>query len=148
MNQTSKNIIKVSHKSEWDARQVKIDLGLIDESWENFITNCRNLADVKVSNVEARSIIEQICLGDKDIEDAKWGHTKKVKEINHLYHYGLGNEYSYGTLWGVLNAFTEYGTYGKATTKQRDESTRFWDSAFGNLDKLKNDAYTYLLELA
>lgn len=147
LNDKNNRLIKVSHKSAWDPKQVKIDLGLIDSSWDTFISNCRKLADAKITDKQAYNLIDELCLGDKNPEDVKWGHQKKVAELQHLYKNGQGSEYSVGSLWGILNAVTEYGTHGKTSKSVKDPSKTFWESNYGIAEQFKVTTYNQLLEL-
>lgn len=145
MNEISKNMIKVSHRSIWDASQVKVDMGLIDEGWNNFIVNMRKLANTKITSEEARRFFAEITYKkDVNAEDQSWLTVKKVNDLMRLYANGAGAEYSKGTAWGALNAVTELYTH---ETRSKDDSKKFWNAYFDS-DKHKLGAMDKLLVMA
>jgi phage/plasmid-like protein (TIGR03299 family) len=142
MKEDSKNMMKVSHKSVWDASKVKFDMGLIDDSWGSFITNMRKLANTPMTAAEVRKFFVDVTY-NKEVaaEDQSWLAVKKVNDLMYLYANGAGSEYSKGTAWGALNAITDLYTH---ETRTKDESKKFW-AAYYDSDKQKLNAVNKLL---
>lgn len=143
LNEHSKNLIKKTHRTEWDPRSVKIDLGLIDKGWDNFIKNINSLSNAKMSRAQTVSFYREL-FSDESGEQSR-AVTRKIDKIMHLYDYGDGAAYGYGTAWGALNAVTNLFTHGSG---RKSASSMFWDSNFGTAEKIKIQAMSKLLELA
>jgi hypothetical protein len=60
-----------------------------------------------------------------------------------LYENGAGSDYSFGTLYGILQAVTDLGSNG---TGKRDPSHQFWNSSFGKSDKIKTEVFQDMIE--
>lgn len=146
MSEDSKNMVKKTHKTTWDASAVKIDLGLIDSSWNRFMENLRTLSKFEMSDKEVREFYQNEFFNSKlTAEEQKWGATKRVNELMKLYTSGSGASMSYGTAWGALNAVTEMFTHGSG---KRDASHQFWDAYYGTCDKTKSKVISKLLAMA
>jgi phage/plasmid-like protein (TIGR03299 family) len=130
------NMFRKTHRTVWDAKEAKLDLGLIDESWDSFITNLKKFSEYEISNDQARQFFKEQVYNPKLQESEQgWGATRKVDNLMKLYIEGTGSQYSHGTLWGVLNAVTEAETHG---TGRRSASSQFWESYFGKGETEKN----------
>lgn len=146
LGESQKRAVKKTHASAWDAKEVKLDLGLIDSGWEQFSANIKKLAETKVTDEFVRNYLQsKFYAKDVLIQDQGIGAIKKVNTLMSLYKDGTGSEYSTGTAWGVLNAATELFTHGMS--KKRDTGTQFWNSNFGKDEALKNDVYSDMLAL-
>lgn len=144
LNSASTGVIKVSHRAEWNPDQVKVDLGLIDESWATFIKNTRKLAKTKVTPQQAYDFFRESLIEDLGKEPNK-AQERKVDGLMELYQNGTGHELGAGTLWNVVNAITEAYTHG---TGRRNPSHQFWDSYYGYQNKLKDSAMAKALAMA
>lgn len=144
LNSASKGVVKVSHRAEWDADQVKVDMGLIDESWVNFIANTRKLANTKISQTQAYDFFKELLVEDFDKDFTK-AQERKVDNLMAFYNHGAGNQFGKDTLWNAVNAVTENFTHG---TGRRNPSHQFWDALYGFQNKLKDTAMSKALELA
>lgn len=143
MGETGKNMIKKTHKVDFDPSAVKIDLGLIDKGWETFIGNLRKLANTPMTNDQATEFFQKMFFKPNVMAaDQTWGVTRKVNEMLGLYQGGAGAELSRGTAWGALNAITESFTHGSG---KRDASHQFWESFYGQNDNVKTKAYNQLV---
>ena len=144
LNETSRSVVAVSHRSEWDPDKVKVDLGLMDEAWYDFITNMRKLASTKVSADAARDFYERLIFDPKREEPAR-AEIRKVDKLLDLYKNGAGHELGSGTLWNVLNGATELFTHGNG---RKEESAQFWDSQIAGLQNtLKSKAMAQALAM-
>lgn len=143
--ENSKHLVKKSHRSVWDPTAVKIDLGLIDSSWNNYMTNIREMAKVKIEDEQVRKYFQSKFYNPEvSVDDQGWGAIKKVNRLIELYNTGAGAEYSKGTLYGVLNAVTDLYTHGSG---KRDSSHQLWDSQFGAGDNIKTEVYNDMMSL-
>lgn len=146
MNEHDSKMFKKSHRTTWDAKEAKINLDLVDESWDSFITSMKKLAEVEVTDLDARKFFEtNLFIPGVPEENQGWGAVGKVEKLMHLYKNGAGSEFSYGTAYGLLNAVTEAGTHG---TGRAGSSQQFWNSYFGQSDKFKTDVLSQLLTTA
>jgi phage/plasmid-like protein (TIGR03299 family) len=143
LNEANRTLVKTSHRSQWDPTQVKIDLGLLDQSWSNFITNIKKMASTKISKSDARQFYQEMVF-DKKKEEASRAEIRKVDKLVNLYENGIGAEYAPSTMWNLLNSITEMYTHGSG---KRDSSHQFWSSTYGMEDQIKSDAYNKVLEL-
>jgi phage/plasmid-like protein (TIGR03299 family) len=142
----SKNVVKKTHASEWDARAVKLDLGLIDTSWETFAANMKKLAEVKVDDSFAKSYFEKKFYNPSLEADKQTTQTyNKINKLFDLYANGNGSDFSKGTANGVLQACTDAYTHGLRA--KQDDSRKFWESSFGRADTIKNEVYSDMLAL-
>lgn len=144
LNEKTKNMVKVSHKTAFDANRAKIDLGLIEETQATFIENMRKLSMAKISDTDVKKFYQEQFY-NKDVP-ANRQHARvinKVSDIMHAYLYGKGADMRHGTLYGVLNGVTDYFTHN---VKSRTEDASFWNSFYGS-DKVKLDVQKKLLEM-
>jgi phage/plasmid-like protein (TIGR03299 family) len=147
LGENSSNVIKTSHRSVWDAAQVKMDLGLVDASWSKFADNMKKLATTKMSDMEANAyFVNALYDKSKTAEDQTWGTVKTVASLMSLFKGGMGAEYAPNTAYNVLQAVTEYADhYG---VRKVDAGRKFMDNAFGKGDSFKTKTYEDMLALA
>lgn len=143
MAEKSKQIIKVSHKSDFDASKVKIDMGLVEKSWYEFMTKLRSLTEVKMSDDQNRSFLMQNLIKDTD-EPTKM-ELNTIESILSLAKNGLGSEFGTGTAWNTLNGITEHMTH---FPNSKNSEVNFWNDISGNKDEIKSDLFQKLLVLA
>jgi phage/plasmid-like protein (TIGR03299 family) len=145
MSEGSKNMVRKTHKTAWDPSSVKIDLGLIDASWNKFMENLRKLSSVEMTDKQVRELYQDEFFNPKLAPDEQgWGAVKRVNDLMNLYRNGTGSNMSYGTAWGALNAVTEMFTHGSG---KRDASHQFWDSYYGTSDNVKSGVMAKLLDM-
>lgn len=140
--ESKRQVMRCTHAKEFDARQFKIDLGLIDTQWDAFITNLRSLADKKVQDSQAMSFFQKL-VNPSAANELQMGQQRKLDALLHFYKAGAGAEYSHGTAWGLLNAVTELETHG---TGRSDPSWQFNKSEMGAGANTKQLALEMLLE--
>lgn len=140
---SSKPMVKITHKKDFDPSAVKIDLGILSASWERCITNLRKLANKRMSAEEIRSFYEKKLFDpEHQFDDQSWGVVREVNRLTSLAEHGSGSDMSVGTAWGALCGATELYTHG---TGKRDASHQFWHSYNGTLESKKLDMYRELL---
>jgi hypothetical protein len=139
---SSKNIVRKTHASVWDPESVKIDMGLVDESWNSFSKTLKRLAEVEVTDKFVREYFQsKIYTQGVPVEDQGRGAIKEVSTLIDLYNHGAGAEFSKGTAYGILQATTEYNTHG---TGRRDASHQMWNCYFGKSENTKNEVFNEL----
>lgn len=147
LGEKSKKVVKKTHRTVWDSKQAKIDLGLLSESWEKFMDNMRLLSNREMSDMEVEIFLQSTFFDkNKTDEDQKWGACRKVSDLMELYRNGAGSEYSYGTAYGVLNSVTEYFTHGRSKKNKKPDNI-FMKGYYEN-DNIKNDVLNDLLAIA
>lgn len=140
---STRPVIRVTHKRDFDAGAIKIDMGLIDKGWDEFMKNMRGLANKKMSARQTREFFEeQLFDENRSAHDQTWGVVREVNRLIDLALGGSGSEAYKGTAYGALCAITEHYTHG---TGKRDPSRQFWDSYVGNSESQKQEMYRTLL---
>ncbi len=147
LNDKSNNVIRRTHKMEWDPKSIKLDLGLISDSWDVFIKDITKLSTFKMSNNDVHTFFQNEFFDPKlSANDQTWGTTKRINDLMNLYHNGAGAEMTHGTGWGALNAVTNLFTHGNG--RKRNMSNLFWDSYYGGAANIKNNTFNHLLNKA
>jgi phage/plasmid-like protein (TIGR03299 family) len=138
------SLVKVSHRSVFDASRVKNQLGLASSGFARFIRGARELARQPVSPQEADAFILSLMGGrpDDDERNDKVRQSTGFRTIAALFD-GKGRGMT-PTLWGLVNATTEYVDHYQ---RARSADNRFDSSQFGAGDDLKTAALEKALEL-
>lgn len=143
---SSRPVVRVTHKRDFDPSLVKIDLKLLDKGWVDFMASMKKLSNTKMSARQTREFFEeQMFDSDRNASEQTWGVVREVSRLTDLALGGSGSGYSKGTAYGALCAVTEHFTHG---TGKRDPSRQFWDSYVGNGDNKKQDMLRELLKVA
>lgn len=145
---SARNVVKVSHARKFDAKQVKVDLGLLHSGWDVYIDNLKSLANKKMDDDAASMFFAKlIAPKELDINNTELLLAQRsVDQLMSLFKNGTGAEMSAGTRWGALNAVTEMYTHGGQ--RKRDASNQFNDSELGDWASMKTRALGQLLALA
>lgn len=140
-SKSSKPIVRITHKRDFDPEAVKFDLGVLDEAWLNFMKTMRKLSNTKMSAQKTREFYEkQIFDPTVAAHEQGWGKIREVERLTDLALYGSGSDMTAGTAYGALCGITEYYTHGNS---KRDPSHQFWSAYVG--DHQKMDMYNALL---
>lgn len=132
---SNRPIIRVTHKREFDPTAVKMDLGILDRGWHEYMQSMKRLADRKMDARSTREFFErQLFDPARDAASQTWGTIREVTRLTDLALGGSGSDMSRGTAWGALCAVTEHYTHG---TGKRDPSHQFWDAYAGGADSKK-----------
>jgi phage/plasmid-like protein (TIGR03299 family) len=109
IGENSKNLVKVTHRSTWDATQVKLDMGLISDGWGKFADNMKKLATVEITDMDANAYFTDLVYDkNKTAEDQTWGTVKTVAALMSLFKGGLGAEFAPNSAYNILQAATEF----------------------------------------
>jgi phage/plasmid-like protein (TIGR03299 family) len=141
--------VKVPHRSEFDPRAVKSQLGISVSQWNDFMYRMKALADRKIDHHEAQHYFQSvICGAEKPIDDpSKLPNYRALNKVQKLYHgEGRGSHLitAQDTAWGLLNAVTEYVDHDK---RARSNDTRMDSAWFGQGAQLKQEALEAALAL-
>jgi phage/plasmid-like protein (TIGR03299 family) len=142
----AKGAIRVSHSTKFDETKVKVDMGLVEKSWQQFEQEAKTLANRKLSRFEAVNILID-AMGDPEKPVAEQPNARPMAEIMRLFDgAALGSELpsSDGTAWGLINAATQFYDH----TSGRSINNRLGSAWFGDNGRLKDDIYTRTLALA
>jgi phage/plasmid-like protein (TIGR03299 family) len=140
-------MVRVTHKREFDAKAVKIDLGLLDKSWENFVANLKKLADKKMDNSQLTQFVSTVFKDPtREVGKQAWGVERLMQTIIGKAKDGSGADMHRGTRWGALCGITEALTHRDSS--RLSSETRFTEAYMGVDATTKMNAYLELLILA
>lgn len=145
MNESGARQARRTHRQTFDAREVKIDLGLLDNSWSDYVESMQRLTTIKMSDDRAFKFFKELVGKEKEqANDAEVSRAtvRTVEDLMQRLRNGLGAESGRGTAWNVLNAVTEKYTHG---TARRDSNRQFVNSLYGADASMKNKALDNLL---
>lgn len=153
----------LSHRSKFDDKVMKRELGVAREAFEHFTEVSNKLAETRIQTVDAgeltlRLLAPALALEANAMRDtlALKEFTEKVKEAQESKGYmavmelfnggGRGSNLSSrkGTAWGWLNAVTEYVDYHRAARSQDNRLNAAW---FGAGDGMKETAAQLVRQL-
>jgi len=140
--------IKVPHSRQFDADQVKTELGLIDERLETFAADADALAAQRVTDEQAINYF--VGLYAKTDEQNNVTNERNLKAVTgklmEAYRHGPGSDLdsANGTAWGLMNSITNFIDF---STVSRSEENRFSSGQFGHGAALKARAFDSALEL-
>lgn len=134
---------KMSHRSEFDPALLKQKMGVFDHSWEAFLDQMKALKNSRLpSDRSAKAFLFDVFRKPNLLqEDQPRTVEKDVEAAFKLYRNGMGTDMANGSLWGAVNAVTEYVDHH---TRSRTSDTALWNTWFGAGAKIKDRA----LELA
>jgi phage/plasmid-like protein (TIGR03299 family) len=136
--------MKVPHNVQFNPDYMKAQLGLADNAWSQFTDRSKELAQRKVTDLEAFAFMQQI-MGDmtKDLDH----QPTRLKTVLELFKgKGKGSDLASadGTAWGLVNAVTEFADHHR-NAKSLD--SRMDSSQFGIWAKTKHSAFEEALKL-
>lgn len=150
-NGDATSTIKVPHTDYFNAADVKMEAGLIDAEWYKWSELCQDMARYTMPSTEAvefflECIFETEKLRYMPWEDLPAAQLKAYNEIMKGYLEGRGAKIraAHGTLWGALNAVTEYVDHNKPAYNTNNR----WKSAImGQGRALKMKAWNFAKQL-
>lgn len=145
-NQSAEGRIRVSHKVEFDPKNIKDKLGLVDKAWEDFMEGVTDLSKARIDDKLAQKFVYDL-FAKKDIpaEEQPYTVAKNVNAILSRYNNGMGSNITNGTLWGLLNSVTEHIDHDTAHMRKPD--AKLWDTWYGKGSDIKTLALNRALEL-
>ena len=143
--------VRVPHSTVFDAQGVKKQLGIAVSHWDSFIYRMKTLSERKVKTHEAMNFfLKVLCQADSHAEPAQGlMNERALKRVQAIYDgsAGKGAELasSKGTLWGMLNAVTQYVDHERRARTQDHRLDSAW---FGQGAALKQKALDQALQMA
>lgn len=146
--------ITIPHKSEFDARNLQLDLGIALDNFDRFLIEARQLAKREVNTGFAIEFLKKLLpasvsvktvAGVKTVTPVPADESKAFKDIMALFHgEALGSDLpeARGTAWQLLNSVTQHVDH----VSGRNDDSRLSSAWFGNGNALKNKARELLLE--
>ena len=138
-----KSTVRVLHSERFDPDAVRLQLGIVKDSFERFILQARKLAGETMTSAECdvfiRELLKPYHAGNLPVEE-----SKAYKRIMGLFSgSAIGSEIPgvTGTRWQALNAVTELIDHERGRTA----STRMESAWFGTGNKIKNRALELLV---
>lgn len=158
----AKQIVQVSHRTEFDATLVRRTLGLKEDHFKTFMAQSRELAETPVNLTQARDCLHAIFgveqakskkpkvawlgnLAEIDQEPEDERESRSVARCLELFAgdaRGAGLASARGTAWGLLNAVTEHVDHEMG----RSRDTGYDAALFGRGRTIKQQALATLME--
>jgi phage/plasmid-like protein (TIGR03299 family) len=139
-------VIRVPHSATFDAKQAKIDLGIIDHEWKRFTDQAMMMAEIEMDGYDAHEVLMSV-LSDEDDEDAEIKLVEKpaYKRIMNLFAgAAIGSELTQGrTLWQFVNSVTQFVDHERGASRD----ARLRNAWFGQGDKIKRAVWAKAAEL-
>lgn len=136
MARAEKAAFKVTHRSKFDADQVKEFMGLNEAAWGQFKRDMVRMANTPVTNNTAERVLKEL------FKSADTSGYKKVMNLFNGAGIGADLDGSVGTAWGLINSVTEYADRWVRSTS---DANRFVSSQWGPGAALKQQALNLLL---
>jgi phage/plasmid-like protein (TIGR03299 family) len=143
LNEQNQNKARLLHSQVFSPESIKSKLGLMADSWDNFMTSITKLSEVEMNEKQAREFVTNLFLKDP-MDELSTRSQNKVEDIINLSYTGMGSNMTRGTLWGVLNGVTEYFDHH---VYKKTSDAALWDSWYGLGSNIKNKAYQEAIEL-
>ena len=137
-NKDALSDVKVSHSSTFDADDVKKQLGLRQDDWDDFKTKAQILSETRLTDIQALNFVKSL-YGDKN-------HTQISKTLQLYSGQGIGAEFntSKETAWGMLNAVTEVADWHQGKNQDR----RLESAWLYTGNNMKMEAFDLLMKIA
>lgn len=146
----AKGAVRVPHSTEFNGHKVKLEMGLLNDSWATFQAGAELLSTVKVSDRDKVDFIIKLMATEAEQKDPDSISTRKRNIIADILARangkGMGSNFKAadGTAWGLVNAITEYVDHVQGNSA----ATRFNSAQFGQGANLKRQAWTNAIALA
>jgi phage/plasmid-like protein (TIGR03299 family) len=142
--ETAGNIVRVAHHSQWDAKAAKLELGIIDNEWDRFVTVSKRMAEARMpGHLADQILVDTLLSSNKTEEEVRTG--KAYQAIMRLFDGdAIGSDMTEGrTVWQFVNSVTEYidHTAGQLT------DNRIRSAWFGAGNTMKMNVYQRASEL-
>ena len=134
-----KNQLAISHQTVFDAQSVRQELGIALDSWDEFKIKANRMAKTKVTSEVVDTWLQEL-LEPYAESPEKVKQSKGYMAILNLFHdgqLGVGQDAIKGTVWGLLQAVTQYVDHEKGRTPDG----RIDAAWFGSGARLKERAF-------
>ena len=141
-------VVKVPHRSQFDAAAVKRQLGIAVSSWDSFMARTKALAERKVTDTAAETFFRRVLTYQTtNLADRIVVNERAIKAVSELYAgSGKGADLpsAAGTAWGLVNSITEFVDHHR---RARSDDHRLDAAWFGQGAALKQKAWDEALKL-
>lgn len=143
MRETEGKAVHVTHRAEFVADDVKIDLGIGRTVFKDFVSVCKTLSEKPMSETVAQRFVKNLLvqqgLAKPEVEIADVRAYCKILDLYNVGARGAELPGVKGTAWGLLNAVTEFVDHQRARGDPSiNLSRQVW---FGPGDRLKTAAF-------
>ena len=143
----NKYAVKVPHCRQFNAEEVKEELGLVNNAWGTFEDQITSMMDRRLTRRSAVLALIR-ALGDDTLPIDDQPNVKTLAKIMDLFDgKGIGSDMvsAKGTAWGLLNAVTQYADHDRVT---RSTDSRLDSSWWGSWEMNKRKMFDECLKLA
>ncbi|UIY59828.1 DUF932 domain-containing protein [Burkholderia cepacia] len=143
-------VVKVPHRSQFDATAVKRQLGIAVSSWDAFMVRTKAMAERKVTDSAADAFFRRVLtytVTNPSERDGMAVNERAVRAVGELYAgRGKGAQLlsASGTAWGLLNSITEYVDHHRRARSDDHRRDAAW---FGQGALIKQKAWDEALKL-
>ncbi|KVN53098.1 DUF932 domain-containing protein [Burkholderia anthina] len=143
-------VVKVPHRSQFDAAAVKRQLGIAVSSWDAFMVRTKAMAERKVTDAAADTFFRRVLtytVTNPGERDGMTVNERAVRAVSELYAgRGKGAQLpsASGTAWGLLNSITEYVDHHRRARSDDHRRDAAW---FGQGALIKQKAWDEALKL-
>ncbi|QFS37626.1 DUF932 domain-containing protein [Burkholderia cepacia] len=143
-------VVKVPHRSQFDATAVKRQLGIAVSSWDAFMVRTKAMAERKVTDSTADAFFRRVLtytVTNPSERDGMAVNERAVRAVGELYAgRGKGAQLlsASGTAWGLLNSITEYVDHHRRARSDDHRRDAAW---FGQGALIKQKAWDEALKL-
>ncbi|KVM07643.1 hypothetical protein WL05_10110 [Burkholderia ubonensis] len=143
-------VVKVPHRSQFDATAVKRQLGIAVSSWDAFMVRTKAMAERKVTDFAADTFFRRVLtytVTNPGERDGMTVNERAVRAVGELYAgRGKGAQLpsASGTAWGLLNSITEYVDHHRRARSDDHRRDAAW---FGQGALIKQKAWDEALKL-
>lgn len=143
-------VVKVPHRSQFDAAAVKRQLGIAVSSWDAFMVRTKAMAERKVTDFAADTFFRRVLtytVTNPGERDGMTVNERAVRAVGELYAgRGKGAQLpsASGTAWGLLNSITEYVDHHRRARSDDHRRDAAW---FGQGALIKQKAWDEALKL-
>lgn len=148
-NTAGQSRVTIPHSAMFKPDEVRQNLGIAINSWDEFIINARRLAGRKITDAEMDAYLQEMLTppAGTDYSPEKVRASKGYQRIVSLFkggQIGSGQDAIAGTAWGLLNATTQYVDYEKG----RMQDNRLDNAWFGTGARFKDKALDVIEKVA
>ncbi|HDR9760802.1 TPA: DUF932 domain-containing protein [Burkholderia cepacia] len=143
-------VVKVPHRSQFDAAAVKRQLGIAVSSWDAFMVRTKAMAERKVTDSAADAFFRRVLtytVTNPGERDGMTVNERAVRAVGELYAgRGKGAQLpsASNTAWGLLNSITEYVDHHRRARSDDHRRDAAW---FGQGALIKQKAWDEALKL-
>lgn len=138
------NPIKIKHSTHFDPSMIKFELGIYDNAIGKMQEQITKMVQTNISDDQALAmILDAMDKSGKDLSEHSTRSQNQFMDVFGRYRgagMGAREQGVTGTVWGVLNAITEYVDHSQGN----GDNTRFRNAHYGSGFNLKNDAFEVL----